>query len=89
MDLLTYVDQERGRRAVLARALGIPDQLLGQWANDVRPVPAERCPHIERATGGAVTCQELRPDVAWVRVKDKAWPHKAGRPCLDVAKAAA
>jgi DNA-binding transcriptional regulator YdaS (Cro superfamily) len=27
-------------------------------------VPAERCPQIERATDGAVTCEELRPDLA-------------------------
>lgn len=28
-------------------------------------VPAEHCPAIERATGGKVRCEELRPDVAW------------------------
>jgi hypothetical protein len=27
----------------------------------------------------------LRPDVTWVRVKDKKWPHKGGRPLMDVA----
>lgn len=28
-------------------------------------VPAEHCPAIERATAGAVRCEDLRPDVAW------------------------
>lgn len=34
-----------------------------QWTKT--RVPAERCPQIERATGGQVRCEELRPDVAW------------------------
>lgn len=29
----------------------------------MRQVPAERCTDIERATAGAVTCEELRPDL--------------------------
>ncbi len=28
-------------------------------------VPAEHCPAIERATGGAVRCEDLRPDIEW------------------------
>lgn len=48
-----------------ADALGVPPPLLSQWRTGVRPVPAERCPSIERETGGAVTCEELRPDVEW------------------------
>lgn len=43
----------------------MPRPLLSQWKNGGRQVPAERCPQIERATGGAVRCEELRPDVAW------------------------
>ncbi len=39
--------------------------LLSQWANGVRRTPAERCPAIERATGGLVRCEDLRPDVEW------------------------
>ncbi len=39
--------------------------MVSQWASGVKAVPAERCPEIERATGGAVTCEELRPDIAW------------------------
>ncbi len=39
--------------------------LISQWKTGVRRVPAERCPAIEQATDGAVTCEELRPDVLW------------------------
>ena len=49
----------------LAREIGVTPVLVSQWANGVRRVPAERCPQIERATGGLVRCEELRPDVDW------------------------
>ena len=88
MDLKTYVDQERGRQTSLANAIQAQPQLVWQWAN-VRQVPEDRCAAIERATDGAVTVEELRPDLTWVRVADKAWPHHKGRPLLDVAKASA
>ena len=49
----------------LARELSISPVLISQWRNGIRPVPAERCPAIERATGGVVRCEDLRPDVDW------------------------
>ena len=33
-------------------------------------VPAEHCPAIERATGGKVRCEDLRPDVDWSVLRD-------------------
>lgn len=48
----------------LAEKLGIPQSLPFMWRARKR-VPAEHCPAIERATEGAVRCEELRPDVAW------------------------
>lgn len=84
MNLVDYLSAERGRAANLAVILGIPAPLLSQWRSE-RPVPADRCPDIERATGGAVTAEELRVDIRWVRVADSAWPHPSGRPCIDVA----
>jgi DNA-binding transcriptional regulator YdaS (Cro superfamily) len=65
MKLAEWVDQERGRQSSLARAVGVDSQLVWQWARGVRQVPADRCPAIERATEGAVRCEELRPDVEW------------------------
>lgn len=47
----------------LATSLGVKPQHVCNWV--VRQVPAERCPDIERATAGAVRCEELRPDVDW------------------------
>jgi DNA-binding transcriptional regulator YdaS (Cro superfamily) len=53
----------------MARALGVKPPTVAQWVTDRdslrRQVPAERCPSIERATNGAVRCEDLRPDVDW------------------------
>lgn len=78
-----------GSQAALAGLMDISQPTVSEWVTGDRPVPAERCPAIERATDGAVTCDELRPDVAWTRVRDKAWPwHPAGRPAIDVTRTA-
>lgn len=80
-----------GGQAGLAVAIGFDDRRhVWPWFNTDRPVPEERCPSIERATNGQVSCEELRRDVAWHRVPDKAWPwHRRGRPTIDVTKAVA
>ena len=63
MNLDTYLSTtETG--SSLARKLGISPVLISQWKNGDRQVPAERCPDIERATCGAVPCEELRPDLS-------------------------
>ncbi len=51
----------------LARAMGEPvkRQNVEHWVASPRGVPAEHCPAIERATAGAVRCEDLRPDVDW------------------------
>lgn len=54
-----------GGQAALARMLSVSPPTVQQWRSGLRPIPAERCPLIERATGGAVRCEDLRPDVAW------------------------
>lgn len=72
-------------RAAVATAIGMHEQYLYQCLTRRRTTPADRCPAIERATDGRVTVDQLRPDVRWVRVPDAAWPHPAGRPCIDVA----
>lgn len=84
MDLHTYVS-ERGMQTKLAQQIRAQPQLVWQWANGIKPVPAERCPDIERETAAKVTCEELRSDVRWHRVTDPAWPHPGGRPLIDVA----
>ena len=39
--------------------------LIYQWLSGIRPLAAHHCPAIERATG--VTCEDLRPDLHWLR----------------------
>lgn len=68
MDLKTYLDQ-RGSNRDLARAVGLSDVIVSQWKTGARQVPAERCPAIERATHGAVRCEDLRPDVDWAYLR--------------------
>ena len=54
-----------GGAAKLAHAIGVTPPMVYQWASGLRQVPAERCIQIERATDGAVRCEELRPDIDW------------------------
>lgn len=72
-------------RVVVAAAIGVNEQYLYQCLTRRRPTPLVRCPDIERATKGCVTCEELRPDVRWQRFADPTWPDPRGRPCIDVA----
>lgn len=64
MTLSEYFAQ-RGAQSRLSKTMEIPAPMLSAWASGDRRVPAERCPEIERATAGAVRCEDLRPDVAW------------------------
>lgn len=57
-----------GGLSAMARVLDIRNyQVIQQWIKS--RVPAERCPDIERATNGAVRCEELRPDVDWAYLR--------------------
>lgn len=65
----------------------LSDAQIRQWQHgysDRRP-SAENCVGIERATSGAVTVEELRPNAFWTRIPDPDWPHPEGRPLLDFA----
>lgn len=53
-----------GSMSELARRIEVRPPTVHQWVTGLRPVPSERCPQIERVTGGLVTCEELRPDLA-------------------------
>ena len=77
-----------GGQRHLADALGVTPSMVWQWATGHRPVAADKCAAIERATQGAHTVEALRPDVAWARIPDPTWPHPAGRPVIDVARPA-
>ncbi len=55
-----------GSQEALAAALGIKSPSISGWRS-AGTVPQDRCAAIERATGGAVRCEELRPDIPWTR----------------------
>lgn len=48
-----------GGVASLAKQLGISSQAVSQWSS----TPVKHCPKIEKATSGAVTRADLRPDI--------------------------
>lgn len=76
-----------GAQAELARELELPPQVIGRWISGALAVPVHRCPEIERITRGKVTCETLRPDQVWIRVKDREWRwHRRGRPAIDLTK---
>lgn len=52
-----------GTQKALADRLGKSQAHISKWLNRDKKVPAEVCADIEAATGGAVTCEQLRPDV--------------------------
>lgn len=52
-----------GSFAAIAAACGLSREAVRKW--DL--VPLDNCPAIESATVGAVTCEQLRPDVTWQR----------------------
>ncbi len=72
------VDVHGGSASKLAFAIGgnVIRQHVEYWLKTGR-VPAEHCPAIEQATGGLVTCEELRPDVLWSVIR--------GNPAIDLA----
>lgn len=75
MDLNTYLDSRSNKE--LALAVGVSQVIISQWKTGARQVPAERCPAIERATGGAVRCEDLRPDVDWAYLRSTDCPSPA------------
>jgi DNA-binding transcriptional regulator YdaS (Cro superfamily) len=74
-----------GGQAALATGLGFATrQGVWPWFNTSRRVPAEYCPAIERLTrerakslADVVTCEELRPDVAWEVLREQSDPTEA------------
>ncbi len=65
-----------GGQSALARLLGVKPPSVNEWVKGHRPIPAERCPAIERATSGAVRCEDLRPDVDWAYLRSTDCNHQ-------------
>lgn len=85
MNLAKYFSQPGRTQMDLCRKIDAHSADMSRWVTGDRPVPIERCAAIERATGGIVKCEKLRPDVRWSRIADKVWPHPDGRPVVEVS----
>lgn len=80
-----------GSTTRMAAAMGgkIKRQHIEHWLASGR-VPWDHCATVERVTEGRWPCEELRPDLTWSRVRDRAWKwHRDGRPVIEASKAAA
>lgn len=64
-----------GGTSKAAEVLGTSVQTVSNWHS--RGVPLRYVPHLAKATGYAVTCEELRPDFAWELVAAKAGGQRA------------
>lgn len=79
--MLTVIE-DLGGPAAVARLVNVKPPSVIEWRR--RGIPADRCPALERASGGKHTCEGMRPDVHWHRVADESWPwHPQGRPMVD------
>lgn len=74
MDALLKAVEVVGGVSRLAEMVGVSSSAPSMWKARGR-VPVEHCAAIERATGGAVTRRELRPD-DWAAI----WPELAQQP---------
>ncbi len=77
-DALIKAARVLGGQAGLASVLGYEDRRnVSPWFTTDRKFPAEHCLVVERATrerGDVVTCEELRPDVAWDVLRQQPTP---------------
>ena len=91
---MTATPEEALRKAIdalggitmAARTLNVKDgryQTVQSWLSN--RVPAEHCPAIERATDGAVRCEDLRPDIDWAVLRDQAAPLIPAEEARDAA----
>lgn len=86
MKLSDYLESlERGAKAKLAAQIGAHASDLSDWISGSRPVPVHRCASIERATNGAVTRRDLRPD-DWQQIwPELAKPARKAKPTTEAA----
>jgi DNA-binding transcriptional regulator YdaS (Cro superfamily) len=74
-----------GSQKALADQIGVVQSAVANWLKR-ESVPAEHCLPIEKATGGRVTRQELRPDDAHRIWPDLAIPGPAGEGLSDTVQ---
>ena len=72
MKLREYMNLEGVQPTRLASMLGVAPAYLYQMATGIRSIAPARAIEIEKATAGAVRCEELRPDVDWADLRGSA-----------------
>ena len=63
MDISDYLKESNQTQIEFAKTLGVSQPMVGFWIHG-KPPTIERAIQIEKLTHGAVTCEELRPDLA-------------------------
>jgi DNA-binding transcriptional regulator YdaS (Cro superfamily) len=90
MKLKIWLDEKSGRRGALARHLAVSpvfiQKLISPKELGGKDVPFERCSQIEQFTEGAVTCEEMRPDLAadFEYMRKRVAPELAGAAVVGV-----
>lgn len=70
MNVITqFISEQRLTQSAFARSVGMSQAMLYQITKGLRPVPEKLCVRIERATNGAISRRDLRPD-DWADI----WP---------------
>lgn len=78
MNAIERAIKTAGSATRLARTLGVSVQAVCFWRDGRRGIPVEKCFAIERATNGAVTRRDLRPDdwhEIWPELAEQEAPH--------------
>ena len=65
MTIITKAVELLGGPSAAARTLAVSPQAISFWVNGKRTPSVETCIAIERETGGAVTVEQLRPEIDW------------------------
>lgn len=64
--LLSYVNGlDKGQRALFCAAAGASERYLRKAVSRGQRMGVELCIQIEKASAGAIRCEDLRPDVDW------------------------
>lgn len=72
MLLSEYLSRPGASQKQLADALDVSAGLVSQWIKGRRPISIEQCLAIEAATNRMVKCEELRPEMNWRYLREKA-----------------
>jgi DNA-binding XRE family transcriptional regulator len=71
MNIAEYLDQSGLTQVAFAQLIGVTQSTVAFWLH-TKPPTIERCIQIEKATGGKVRCEDLRPDVDWAYLRGTA-----------------